>query len=588
MLSKVMAYAGGYRKYINAAVGVMLLGIFMSVLPYLFVYRLIEALVLQQEMTVSFVILHLIGIAACEVLYACFYIKGLQLSHMGAYHILKNIRVSLQEKLEKQPLGTIKELGTGTIKKIFIDDIENIELLVAHAVPEGLANLVIPVFVMVAMFFVDWKLTLLCLAALPIGMFAMGMMFCAGTSKMDAYYKAAARMNNTIVEYINGMEVVKVFNRDGESYKRFEGDIMAYRDFTLAWYKVCWPWMALYNSILPCLAVITIPVGAWFVLSGMSTLTDFVLVICMSFSVGAPLLRAMSFAGKIPSLNYKIEALEQLMSAPPLKHGTKAFAGKNHDISFENIHFSYKEDEVLHGVSMQIKEGTMTALVGESGSGKSTLAKLLVHYYDTQSGTIKIGGQDICDMTIEALNQEISYVSQEQFLFNTSLYENIKIGKPDASKEEVLKAARRAQCEEFIARLPEGIEAKAGGGGKQLSGGERQRIALARAILKDAPIIVLDEATAFVDPENEEKMNAAIGEIIKNKTVIVIAHRLSSIVHADNIYVLKKGAIAAVGTHEELMLGSEEYQKLWNASAESAAWKIKVKGETAGEEAGVC
>ena len=277
-----------------------------------------------------------------------------------------------------------------------------------------------------------------------------------------------------------------------------------------------------------------------------------------------------------------------MMSAPPLKHGAKAFAGKNHNISFENIHFSYKEDEVLHGVSLQIKEGTMTALVGESGSGKSTLAKLLVHYYDTQSGTIKIGGQDICDMTIEALNQEISYVSQEQFLFNTSLYENIKIGKPDASKEEVLEAARKAQCEEFIARLPEGIETRAGDGGKQLSGGERQRIALARAILKDAPIIVLDEATAFVDPENEEKMNAAIGEIIKNKTVIVIAHRLSSIVHADNICVLKKGAIAAVGTHEELMLGSEEYQKLWNASAESAAWKIKVKGETAGEEAGVC
>jgi ATP-binding cassette subfamily B protein len=299
----------------------------------------------------------------------------------------------------------------------------------------------------------------------------------------------------------------------------------------------------------------------------------------MSFSVGAPLLRALSFAGKIPQLNYKIEALENLMSAPPLKQTEKGFQGKNHDISFENVHFSYKEDEVLHGVTLDMKSGTMTALVGESGSGKTTLAKLLVHYYDLQSGAIKIGGQDITDMSIEALNNEISYVSQEQFLFNISLYDNIRLGKPDATREEVLKAASRAQCDEFLARLPKGIDTMAGDGGKQLSGGERQRIALARALLKNAPIIVLDEATAFVDPENEEKMNEAIAQIIKNKTVVVIAHRLHSIVNADKICVLKDGNVVAADSHEKLLESCEEYQKLWKAANDSAIWKINTKKE---------
>ncbi|MBQ5384568.1 MAG: ATP-binding cassette domain-containing protein, partial [Treponema sp.] len=232
------------------------------------------------------------------------------------------------------------------------------------------------------------------------------------------------------------------------------------------------------------------------------------------------------------------------------------------------------DTQVLHGINLKLKQGTTTALIGESGSGKSTLAKLLVHFYDLDSGSISIGGQNITDMSIESLNNQISYVAQEQFLFNTTLYENILIGRPDATREEVLDAARRAQCDEFLSRFPKGIDTNAGDSGKQLSGGERQRISLARAILKNAPVIVLDEATAFMDPENEEKMNAAISEIVKDKTVIVIAHRLSSIKNADKICVLKKGNVIAEGTHEELIKNCEEYQKLWNASTAAANWRI--------------
>lgn len=577
MFQKVLTYAGEYRKVTYHAIAVMLLGVVMSVLPYLFVYQLISPLLTHRDLSAVGILWRIAAIAVCLILYAVLYVKGLSLSHESAYHTLKNLRISLQGKLEKQPLGTIQEKGVGSLKKLFIDDIESIELLLAHALPEGIANLAVPVFVFIAMFFADWKLALLSLCSLPLGVIAMMAMYKSGTQKMGDYYASAQKMNNTIVEYINGMEVVKVFNRDGESYRRFENDVKNYRDFTLAWYKVCWPWMALYNSILPCVALFTLPLGAWFVLQGYSTLPDLVLVLCMSFGVGAPLLRSLSFMSTLPQINFKIETLEQTLSAPPLVQSNHPFTGKDHAISFEDIHFAYKEEEVLHGVSLQAREGSLTALVGESGSGKSTLAKLLVHFYDATDGSIKIGGQDIRDMSLEALNNEISYVSQEQFLFNMSLLENIRLGKPDASDEEVLSAANKAQCGEFLSRLENGIDTMAGDGGKQLSGGERQRISLARALLKNAPIVVLDEATAFMDPENEEKMNEAIAEIIQGKTVIVIAHRLHSILNADQICVLDHGNLADAGTHEELLSRCSAYQKLWQAAEGSAKWSVSSK-----------
>lgn len=593
MFKKALEYTGAYRKTTYASVIWMLAGVAMSVVPFLFVYQLITPLLGYGEMSLAGVAVRVAVIALCEILYAIFYVHGLELSHESAYHTLENIRISLQGKLEKQPLGTIQEKGVGTIKKMFIDDIETIELLLAHAIPEGLSNFAIPVFVFIGMFFADWKLALLSLSSLPIGLFAMGMMFQSGMSKMDAYYSSGRKMNNTIVEYINGMEVVKVFNRDGDSYRRFEQDVKNYRDFTLDWYKVCWPWMALYSSMLPCIALLTLPVGTWFVIQGISTLPNLVLVLCMSFGIGAPLLRALSFMSNIPQLNYKIESLERMMDEEPLQQSDKPFMGKDYTVSFEDVHFSYiekedtkektesghtrqikKETEVLHGIHLTADAGKLTALVGESGSGKSTLAKLMVHFYDVSEGSVKIGGQDVRDMSIEALNNEISYVSQEQFLFNISLMENIRLGKPEASDEEVLEAADKAQCNEFLVRLEKGIHTMAGDGGKQLSGGERQRISLARAILKNAPIVVLDEATAFMDPENEEKMNEAIAQVIRNKTVIVIAHRLHTIVNADKICVLDNGSLAAAGTHEELLRQCPQYQKLWRAAEGSMNWKV--------------
>lgn len=580
MFKKVLEYAGEYRKTTYGAIAAMLAGMVMQVLPFWFIYQIIRTLLMGEPITAEYVLFNVVAIAICTVLYAVLYIWGLSLSHNSAYHTLENLRISLQEKMENLPLGVIQEKGVGAVKKMFIDDIEKIELPLAHALPEGIANVSIPVLVFIGMFLVDWKMALLALASLPLGVIAMMMMYQSGTSKMGDYYASAQKMNNTIVEYINGMEVVKVFNRDGESYHRYERDIKSYRDFTLAWYRACWPWMAIYNSLVPCVALFVLPVGAYFVLKGYSTLPELALALCMSFGISAPLLRALSFLPTMARIEYTISSLEQMMNEPPLTQSSAPFTGKNHGVKFENVRFAYKEAEVLHGVTLEIPEGSLTALVGESGSGKSTLAKLLVHFYDVTDGAVKIGEQDIRDMSLEALNAQISYVAQEQFLFNMSLLENIRLGKSDATDKEVLEAAEKAQCKEFLSRLEKGIYTMAGDGGKQLSGGERQRISLARAILKNAPIVVLDEATAFMDPENEEKMNEAIAEVIRGKTVIVIAHRLHSIINADQICVLNAGNLEAAGTHEELLASCPVYQKLWQAAEGSVQWKVSTaKGE---------
>ncbi|MDR1589980.1 MAG: ABC transporter ATP-binding protein/permease [Oscillospiraceae bacterium] len=576
MFKKVLEYAGEFRKTTYFAIVLMFIALVASVAPFFLAYQIIKPYLAREPISFNFAAAIVAAIAVCGVVYAIFYLKGLDRSHVSAYNTLKNLRITLQGKLENQPLGTIQDIGVGALKKTFVDEIDNLELLLAHSLPEGLSNLAVPVLVYAAMFIVDWKLALLALGSLPAGIVAMALMYKVGMAEMPNWYASNDKMNNTIVEYINGMEVVKVFNRESESYRRFETDVKGYRDFTLAWYKPCWPWMAFYMSILPCLALVLLPIGAYLVLQGHSSLPDLVLILCMAFSIGPLFIKALSFMSTMPQINFKINALEEKLSAPPLQQTDKPFTGKDHGIAFEDVRFAYKDEEVLHGVSFKAREGSLIALVGESGSGKSTLAKLLVHFYDVTGGAVKLGGQDITDMSLEALNNEISFVGQEQFLFRISLFENIRLGKPDASEAEVIAAAEKAQCGDFLARLDKGIHTVAGD--RQLSGGERQRVSLARAILKNAPVIVLDEATAFMDPENEEKMNDAIAELIANKTVVVIAHRLHSIVDADLICVLDAGHLSAAGTHTELLASSPVYQKLWNAAESSMRWKVSAEG----------
>ena len=575
MISYVFKYAGKYKKNTFLAMMILTAGVLFSMVPYILVYQLIEPLLNKESISTPYALVRVLMFFLCILAYKVLYCYGLKFSHEGAFNTLKNIRTYVQSRIEKMPLGNIQDIGTGQLKKVFTDDIDGIELLLAHAVPEGFSNLMGAAVMIIAMFFVDVRMALLSVAALGLSLVVSFVMFGSCMKKMNEYYAAAAKMNNTIIEYVNGMEVVKVFNRHEESFKKYKEDVVNYRDYTLGWYKMCWPFLAITTSLLPCMTIFSLPAGVIFLTNGSLTLSQFALIICLTISVGTPLLRVGSYGSTLPQLQYKISALEKLTEGEGLKAGSNGFEGKNHDIRFDSVRFSYKDSEVIHGVSFEIKENSMTAFVGESGSGKSTLAKLLVHFYDLNDGSISIGGQDITDMTLEALNNEISYVSQEQFLFNTTIYENILIGKPGADRSEVLAAAERAQCSDFLERLPMGIDSKAGDSGKMLSGGERQRIALARAILKDAPIIVLDEATAFIDPENEEKMNAAISQVIRDKTIIIIAHRLPSIVEADQIVVLNDGNISDIGTHEELLVRNEEYKHLWEAQSKTGEWQIK-------------
>ena len=576
-ISKILQYAGAHRRTIYQAALCMTLGAAASIIPYLLVYTILEQVLNGSVPTLAGSGKMLAGILLAEIVYAVFYMYGFQLSHRAAYNTLENIRRFLQENLERKPLGKVREMGSGAIKKLFTDDIESIELLLAHMIPEGIANLTVAVFALVTILVIDWQLALLTCVVIALGISVSGQMYRVGVEQMGSYFAAAKRLNNTIIEYVNGMEVVRVFNRQDEFGERFASSITAYRDFALSWYKVSFPWMALYGSLFSNILLYSLPFGTLLILLGQLTLARYILIICLSFGIAPLLLRCMSFIGAVPQASYKIQALEKAFDYPELKTGMAPFSGTGHSIEFRNVRFAYKDLEVLKDVSFTAQERQMTALVGASGSGKSTAAKLLVHYYDVSGGEVLIGGQNIREMSLEALNEQIAYVSQDVFLFNKSIADNIRIGKKGATDEEIIAAAKKAQADEFIRELPDGYATLAGEAGSKLSGGQRQRIAFARAILKDAPIVILDEATAFIDPENEQKMNQAIGEIVRDKTVIVIAHKMKSIMNANRIIVLKDGHIAASGCHAELIKTCPEYQNLWRISEETADWTVRKK-----------
>lgn len=496
-------------------------------------------------------------------------------SHYAAYHILEELRNRVAERLLYAPLGEVEKHSIGELKGVIVDKIENIEPPLAHMVPEGSGHIVLPVVSMIALAVIDWRLFLASLITFPLSFVCMGLTMKISGQNYDRYNESVARMNSNIVEYVEGIEVIKAFGRAGQSYEKFSKAILNYKVFVIKWMSSTWVTMKLAFALFPSTLLGVLPAALLLAAAGKITAAQAALAVMLSMSMVGSLAKLEVFANEIKTVQMTVKELQEYLEMPLLPEKDREVILDSYDVELKNVHFSYDEKkEVLQGIDLRLPQGSFTALVGPSGGGKSTVAKLISRFYDVTEGSISIGGVDIRDMPLSQLIQTVSFVAQDNFLFRCSLKENIRMGNPEASDEEVYAAARAACCEEFILKLPRGYDTPAGEAGKRLSGGEKQRIAIARMILKNAPIILLDEATAFTDPENEDKIQKSIRELAKGKTLLVIAHRLSTIKNADNIVLLNRGGICAQGKQEELLISSPMYRDMWQAHIGSRNWAV--------------
>lgn len=505
---------------------------------------------------------------------------GLSLSHVVAFGILADLRQALAQKLLRIPMGSVRKRGYGEIKKNFVDNVEEMEVLLAHMIPEGISNIASLIIAIIALFVISFKMALGLMGVVLIGMIAFMLMFIKGVKKLKSYYASSKNMNNNIVDYINGMEVIKVFNQTATSYKKYSDSVSDFKIYTADWAKSSWKYTAVYKVIMTSPLLFALPVGLNQYLGGRLTIGSLVLGAMLALSMGGPLLRLMSFAPSVAMLREKSAHITAILKEEELRESSTPKIPERFDIDISGLCFAYTGKNVLENILLSFPQNTLSALVGESGAGKTTLARLLMRFWEYQTGDIKIGSVCLRNIPFDHLMQCISYVSQDNFLFQMSIAENIRLGKPDATQEEIIKASKAACCHDFIMETSREYDTVVTASGATLSGGERQRITIARAIIKNAPIIILDEATSFTDPENEDKLQTALNELIRDKTVIVIAHRLSTIVHADQIVVLDNGKVHKTGKHRELIQTSEIYQQLWHAHKNIAGWSIAVGGDT--------
>lgn len=498
-------------------------------------------------------------------------------SHSMAYTILEGLRLRLADRFLHAPLGNVENHTIGEIKNMMVDKIENLEPPLAHMIPEGAGHLVLPIVSIIALCALDWRLALASLVTFPLSFICMGLTFKISGKNFEKYDKSANYMNSTIVEYIEGIEVIKAFGRAGVSYEKYAGAINDFRTFVVKWLTSTFATMKLSFALFPSTLIGTLPAALALANNGTITVAQAALAVMLSISMVGSLAKLEVFSENMRQVKFTVESLEEFLEMPELPEPAKRADVKHTDVELKNVHFSYTgdvKDEVLHGIDLKLPEGGFTALVGPSGGGKSTVAKLIARFWDVTDGEITVGGVNIKDMPLSQLSEYVSFVTQDNFLFRCSLLENIRLGDPNATDEEVKVAAKAAQCEEFINKLPQGYDTPAGEAGKRLSGGEKQRIAIARMMLKNAPIVILDEATAFTDPENEDKIQRSIIALTKGKTLLVIAHRLSTIKNADNIVVLKNGKIEAEGRQEELLENCPLYRDMWQAHIGAKNWAV--------------
>ena len=582
-LGILLSFAAPCRGKMAASVVLAILSVAGGFVPYLGVYQIIRLFLDRQADWEG--ILFWCGVCLVGyVVKVAGYALSTMLAHVSAYTILEGLRLQAADRLMGAPLGEVDSRPIGAMKSTIVDRIEDIEPPLAHMIPELSSNILLPLVVVVAMFAIDWRMGLALLVTIPVALIPMAFGMRTYNKNYAAYMAANAHVNSVIVEYVEGIQVVKAFSQGERSYQKFAQAVSSFKAFTMDWYRCTWASMNLCLSILPTTLLGTLPMGIYLYQTGVLDPALVTLCLMMALGIVTPLMSATAFINSMKSMQFAVKDTRELLDLPQLSQSEQDAPLEGCSIQLKDVSFSYGGSDgkdVLHHLDLTIPQGKFTALVGPSGGGKSTIARLVARFWDVTGGSITLGGRDIRALPLKQLSREISFVTQDNFLFDCSLKENIRLGRPGASDEEVFAAAKAAQCDEFIGRLEHGWDTAAGDAGKQLSGGERQRIAIARAILKDAPIVILDEATAFTDPENEDKIQRSIMALSKGKTLLVIAHRLSTIQNANQIVVLEKGQIVDRGTQRELLSRCPLYQALWAAHVGAQTWAV-----TSGEKEG--
>lgn len=564
-IQSLMDFASNHKKYYIISVISAVIGVIFSIIPYFLVGRIIVDLIDGVKDFNNYIAL--IGIAVLSWLFrVIFHGISTTLSHKATFAVISNVRKRSIEKLSKMPLGDVMSVPSGTMKSIIVEKIDSIETTLAHIVPEMTSNLLVPLGIILYLIIMDWRMALVSLITLPLGLLCYAGMMKDYEKDYSNYINKNKILNATAVEYVAGIKVIKAFNQSAKSYEKFSKAANEAAYSAIDWMDKCNIYFSMAMSVFPSVLIGVLPIGSIFYMNKSLSSENFIFIIILALGVMSPLITAMSYSDDLAKIRTTISDINNVLEKKELERPNKLDKKiLNKDIRLKDVSFSYDKVQVLKNINLNIKSGTVNALVGPSGSGKSTIAKLIASLWDVDNGAITIGGINIKDIPLEKLNEMIAYVSQDNYLFNDTIMNNIRMGNLNASDEEVKEVARKSGCEEFILKLENGYETIVGSQGGHLSGGERQRITIARAMLKNADIVILDEATAYTDPENEAIIQKAVAKLIRGKTLIVIAHRLSTIIDAHQIIVVNKGKIEKIGTHEQLLKDCSLYHNMWEA-----------------------
>lgn len=563
LVSVILKWAGQKKGLYTGSILLAVISVLTRVLPYFEVGKIINGLI-SGEKDKSFYLRSLLLILVFFLISEICHTISTSFSHQATFEVIRNLRKAMLEKLTRIPLGRVLERGTGSLKNTMMERLDSIETTLAHLLPEFTSNIAAPVFIFICLLRIDVRMAFIALIPTGLGIVSALGLFSGYGSSYQKVLDTTKTLNDTSLEYVRGIEVIKAFSRTEGSYRKFVRAAKENAASYLAWMKRCAFYQAATMTLIPYTILTVLPFGAWFVYRGSLSLGDFIMCVILSLGLLSPLITLGSYTDDLAASGTIVSEIEEILAEPETDHpAVTKQEPRDNGVTLKHVSFSYQDTEVLHDISLSFAPGTVNAVVGPSGSGKSTIARLIAGFWDVDSGEIDFGGVNMKDISQKDLRKRVAYVSQDNYLFNETVRENIRQGRPEATDAEVEEIAKKSGCYDFIMGLEQGFDTVVGSSGGHLSGGERQRISIARAMLKDAPVVILDEATAYTDPENEAVVEQAIARLVKGKTLIMIAHRLYTIQTADWIFLIQNGKLEAAGTQEELLQSSDLYRQMW-------------------------